>query len=146
MRSSARRQNRKRRCHAAAQRGVYAIGVDTDQYFTLPEAAVAHALQRHEARDSTCRRPHQDGKRWQLPEQMVSISAHLAMLPITIWPAKFRPKLIRRCRRSLTGILDGSITDQRSSGETLSNLLLIHNKRGKGSSPFPLIFVARYSF
>jgi basic membrane protein A len=24
---------------AAAQRGVYAIGVDTDQYFTLPEAA-----------------------------------------------------------------------------------------------------------
>jgi basic membrane protein A len=24
---------------AAAQRGVYAIGVDTDQYYTLPEAA-----------------------------------------------------------------------------------------------------------
>ena len=26
---------------AAAQAGVYAIGVDTDQYFTLPEAPAA---------------------------------------------------------------------------------------------------------
>ena len=33
---------------AAAQAGKYAIGVDTDQYLTLPEAAPAHALQRDE--------------------------------------------------------------------------------------------------
>ena len=47
---------------ACAEKGCYAIGVDTDQYFTVPEAQKVHADQRHEAHRPRYLRSDQGGE------------------------------------------------------------------------------------